>query len=61
MVAWFAFLILTGIAHYPQIYFMEVLMGIMVLTAATRYCPLLAVFGINTLERKKGTQQTTKE
>ena len=53
MISWFIFLILTGIAHYPQVYFLEVLIGILALTIVFGYCPLLALFGIDTLEKKE--------
>ncbi|MEO8770911.1 MAG: DUF2892 domain-containing protein [Ferruginibacter sp.] len=48
MVVSFIIFILTGLAHYPQVYFFEVLIGILALTAAIGYCPLFALFGINT-------------
>lgn len=44
----FILFILTGIAHYPQVYFFEALIGILAITAAIGYCPLYALFGINT-------------
>lgn len=49
MVGAFIVFIVTGLAHYPQVYFFEVLILILLLTAIIGYCPLYALFGINTL------------
>ena len=56
MVSAFIIFILTGLAHYPQVYFFEVLIVILVLTATIGYCPLYALFGINTLEQGKNSE-----
>lgn len=50
MVGAFILYIVTGIAHYPQVYFFEVLIVILAVTAAIGYCPLYALFGINTIK-----------
>lgn len=49
MAASFVLFIVTGIAHYPQVYFFEVLIVILTITAVAGYCPLWALFGINTI------------
>ncbi|MFT3912433.1 MAG: DUF2892 domain-containing protein [Ferruginibacter sp.] len=48
MIASFATFILTELAHYPQVYFFEVLIVFLLFTIAIGYCPLYALFGINT-------------
>lgn len=60
MVAWFVFLILTGIAHYPQVYFLEVLIVFVAGTIVFNFCPLFALFGINSLEKKQNTDCDAK-
>ena len=56
MVGSFITFIITGLAHYPQVYFLEVLIVFLSVTAAIGYCPLFALFGINTLEAEKKTE-----
>ena len=56
MVGSFITFIVTGLAHYPQVYFLEVLIVFLAVTAAIGYCPLYALFGINTLEAEKETE-----
>ena len=53
MVGAFIVFIVTGLAHYPQVYFFEVLIAILSLTAIIGFCPLYALFGINTIELEK--------
>ncbi|MBS1741888.1 MAG: DUF2892 domain-containing protein [Bacteroidetes bacterium] len=50
MVIAFVIFIVSGLAHYPQVYFLEVLIGILLITATVGFCPLFALFGINSLE-----------